>query len=243
VSASLPAPNPLLSLLIRAIVNGDASEVAKLIENSPGLACQRLVVGATRKAAQDFYFEEIEHHLYSGDTPLHASAAGYHRDIARALLKNGANVAAVNRRGATPLHYAADGRIGSRTWNPKAQAEMITLLIHAGGDPNALDKSRVSPLHRAVRKRCPSAVDSLLRNGALVRLKNGSGSTPLHLAVQNTGRSGTGSPESKILQREIIELLLKAGANPKDRDGQGKTVLQCAQGDWIALLDLKREKD
>jgi hypothetical protein len=33
-------------------------------------------------------------------------------------------------------------------------------------------------------------VDSLLCNGAGVRLKNKSGSTPLHLAVQNTGKGG-----------------------------------------------------
>jgi Ankyrin repeats (3 copies)/Ankyrin repeat len=239
--ARLPAPNPLLSRLIQAVVTDDASEVSKLIENSPGLASQCLAVGATREAARDFYFQEIEHYLYAGDTPLHASAAGYRRDIAKELLKSGANVAAVNRRGATALHYAADGSLGSRGWNPKAQAEMIAFLIHAGADPNVLDKSGVAPLHRAVRQRCPGAVDSLLRHGAAVRLKNGSGSTPLHLAVQNTGRGGTGSPESKILQRKIIELLLKSGADPKDRDGRGKTVFQCAHRDWIALLDLKTE--
>jgi len=54
--------------------------------------------------------------------------------------------------------------------------------------------------------------------------------------VQNTGSGGTGSPESKVLQREIIGLLLKAGANPLDRDGAGKTALQCVQSEWIRAL-------
>ncbi len=200
------------------------------------LARECLAVGATRQAASDFYFREIEHHLFAGDTPLHAAAACYRVEFARELIKKGADVAARNRRGAEPLHYAADGGPASRRWNPQSQAEMIAFLIKKGANPNALDKSGVAPLHKAVRQRCPRAVDSLLCNGAAVRLKNKSGSTPLHLAVQNTGRGGTGSPESKTFQREIIELLLKAGADPQDRDARGKTARQCGQSDWICAL-------
>jgi ankyrin repeat protein len=222
--------------LVRAIVRDDGPEVAKLLEASPILARECLAVGATRGAAPDFYFGEINHYLIAGDTPLHAAAAGYRNDIARALIKNGANVNAENRRGATPIHYAADGGPVFRSWNPEAQAEMIVLLIKGGASPNALDKSGVAPLHRAVRQRCPKAVDSLLRNGADVRLKNKSGSTPLHLAVQNTGRGGTGSPEAKACQREIIALLLKAGANPQDRDARSRKAKECAQSDWIRAL-------
>jgi ankyrin repeat protein len=228
--------NPGMLFLIRAIVCDDASAVAKLIGKTPSLAQECLAVGATRQAATEFYFKELGHYLIAGDTPLHAAAAGYRIDIARTLIKNGAEIAAANRRGAEPVHYAADGGPGMRGWNPLAQAEMIVFLIKAGADPNALDKSGVAPLHRAVRQRCPSAVDSLLCNGATVRLKNKSGSTPLHLAVQNTGRGGTGSPESKSCQRQIIELLLKAGADPRDKDGRGKTARQSAQSDWIYAL-------
>jgi hypothetical protein len=228
--------SPRVLSLVRAIVRNDATEVAKLLGMPPFLPRECLAVGATRAAAADFYFEEIDHYLIAGDTPLHAAAAGYREDIARALIEIGADVTARNRRGAVPLHYAADGGPGLRRWNPQAQAQMITLLIKNGANPNALDKSGVSPLHRAVRQRCPRAVDSLLCNGAAVRLKNKSGSTPLHLAVQNTGRGGTGSPESKTCQREIIELLLKAGADPRDRDLRGKTARQCAQSDWIHAL-------
>ena len=226
----------LLLALVRAIIRDDAPEVAKLLGTSPALARQALAIGATRAVTTDFYFEEIGHYLIAGDTPLHAAAAGYRQNIARALIKHGAQVAGRNRRGAEPLHYAADGGPGSRSWNPRAQAEMVTFLIDAGANPNALDKSGVGPLHRAVRQRCADAVDSLLRNGAQVRLKNKSGSTPLHLAVQNTGRGGTGSPEPKTLQRRIIEALLEGGADPQDRDGRGRTVTQCAQGEWIHAL-------
>ena len=221
---------------IRAIVGNDGPEVARLLGASPSLAREVLVMGAARGAARDFYFKEINHYLFAGDTPLHAAAAGYRNEIATELLKNGANVNAENRRGAGPLHYAADGGPVFRNWDPEAQAEMIALLIKKGASPNALDKSGVAPLHRAVRQRCPKAVGALLRNGADVRLKNKSGSTPLHLAVQNTGRGGTGSPEAKSCQSEIIELLLKAGAKPQDGDARGRTAQQCVQSDWIRSL-------
>lgn len=163
--------------------------------------------GATRQEAQDFYFHEIGHYLYAGDTALHAAAAGYRVSLARELVKLGANVAARNRRGAEPLHYASDGGPMIRTWNPSAQAEMITFLIGSGADPNALDKSGVAPLHRAVRQRCPGAVRALLDGGADPALRNKSGSTPLRLAELTTGRGGSGSPESKACQQEILVIL------------------------------------
>jgi ankyrin repeat protein len=87
-----------------------------------------------------------------------------------------------------------------------------------------------------VRNRCLAAVESLLENGATLRLKNKSGSTPLHLAVQNTGKSGSGSSQAKALQKEIIHVLLKAGASPTDRDARGKTVAESIQSDWIRAL-------
>ena len=234
----LPKPpkiDPLL-YLIQAIVRGDLTKVSKLLEASPSLAQQSLAIGASRQKAVEFYYKKIEHYLYAGDTALHAAAAGNRLEIARTLLKSGARVMAANRRGAQPLHYAADGNPSSRNWNPEAQAAVIALLIKAGADPNALDKSGVAPLHRAVRQRCTSAVDALLRNGAQINLKNKNGSTPLHLAVQNTGRGGTGSPESKACQKEIIQLLLKAGADQKAKDARGKTAGQCTKANWIHEL-------
>src|SRR5439155_17243121 len=119
----------------------------------------------------------------------------------------GADVRARNRRGAEPLHYAADGNPGSRSWDPAAQADTIGVLIEAGADPNATDKSGVMPLHRAVRTRCASAVRALLDGGADPQARNGSGSIPTDLATRNTGRGGSGSPPSKVQQEEIIRLL------------------------------------
>ena len=65
---------------------------------------------------------------------------------------------------------------------------------------------------------------------------NKSGSTPLHLAVQNTGRSDSGSGAAKDEQARIIAVLLEYGASPTDADAKGKTVAAAASSDWIRDL-------
>ncbi len=155
------------------------------------------VEGATRQTAKANFLNEIKHYLYAGDTALHIAAAAYQEHIVMELIARGANVCAKNRRGAEPLHYAADGAPGSRAWNPTAQEATIARLIEAGANPNATDKSGVTPLHRAVRTRCAGAVKALIEGGADARATNKNGSTPMLLATQNTGRGGSGLPEAK----------------------------------------------
>ena len=104
-----------------------------------------------------------------------------------------------------------------------------------GADPNAVDRSGVAPLHRAVRTRSLAAVRALL-DGAHARQPNKSGSTPLHLAVQTTGRGGSGSPQAREQQTGIVRLLLERGASVTDRDGRGKQVHQAATNEWIRAL-------
>jgi Ankyrin repeats (many copies) len=136
------------------------------------------------------------------------------KEITQTLIAEGAHVRARNRRAAEPLHAAAVGMPGSQTWNPQAQAATIVCLIAAGADPNACDKDGATPLHRAVRTRCAEAVRGLLDGGADAERKNKSGSTPMRLAGLNTGRGGTGSPEAKAQQQEILRLLEQHGARP-----------------------------
>jgi hypothetical protein len=201
-----------LRQLVQAIVVGDAAAAARMLAASPELARERAAAGATRHEATANFLVEIGHYIYAGDTALHIAAAAYQKRIALDLFARGADVRARNRRGAEPLHYAADGGPGSPTWNPRAQSATIACLIKAGADPNAVDKSGVMPLHRAVRTRCAAAVEALLKGGADPRAPNGSGSTPLLLTSHNTGRGGSGSPEAKAQQAEIVRLLRQYGA-------------------------------
>jgi hypothetical protein len=215
----MPASDARLWALARAIVAGDAHAVSRLLAESPVLAREPFTDGATRAAAKANFIAEIRHYVYAGDTALHVAAAAHRPALARALLAQGADVRARNRRGAEPLHYAADGWPG---WRPSEQAGTIRALIEAGADPNATDKGGVAPLHRAVRNRCAAAVEAFLDGGADPRLPNGSGSTPLQLARLTTGRGGSGSPEAKEQQAQILRMLTRAidawPPVPRDQD-------------------------
>ena len=217
---------------VRLVVKGDIVEVSRYLSASPSLATAAADVGATRQDASSFFFSEIAHYLYVGDTALHLAAAAFRRPVAELLVAHGADCRAKNRRGAEPLHYAAD----ANHWDPTAQAETIAYLVSAGADTNARDKSGVAPLHRAVRTRSLPAVRALLDGGANPRAPNKAGSTPLHLAVQTTGRGGSGSEHARQQQTGIIGLLLERGASPTDKDGQGKQVRQAATSEWLRTL-------
>jgi hypothetical protein len=231
------APNEsALKDLLTVIVLHDRSAALRLLAQTPSLAREAVSLGATREDPITYWFEPIMHYAYAGDTALHLAAAAYDLQISNKLISKGANVQAKNRRGAEPLHYAADGSPNARHWNPDAQSAVIAALIAAGADPNCEDKSGVAPLHRAVRTRCTAAVQALIVNGADPRMKNKSGSTPLHLAVQDTGRGGSGSAAARAQQGEIIKLLLSHGARPTDKNSSGRTVKDSVTADWIRAL-------
>lgn len=199
----------LLSVL-RAIAAGDQAAVRRSLSGSPQLARDCLESAATRTHSQDFFLNDIQHYVYQGDTALHVAAAAYRVDLVPDLIGRGADVRAKNRRGAEPLHYAADSHPGSRNWDPDAQAATIVALIDAGAEPNAVDKSGVSPLLRAVRTRGAAAVAALLEHGADPGQPNRRGHTPMELATGTSGRGGSGSPEAKAQQTQILRLLSDA---------------------------------
>jgi ankyrin repeat protein len=217
---------------VQLIVAGDADRVSRCLADDPGLATASSPVGATRRDALPFFFDEIRHYMYSGDTGLHMAAAAFQRPIAKLLVAHGADCRATNRRRAQPLHYAAD----ANHWDPAAQARTIQYLTSIGADPGATDIDGTAPLHRAVRTRSLAAVRALLDAGANAIQTNKSGSTPLHLAVQTTGRGGSGSDRAREQQAAIIRLLLERGASPNDRDLRGRQVYQAATSEWIRAL-------
>src|SRR5215467_1455278 len=89
---------------IRLVIAGDTDGVSRHLRAAPALATTASSVGAT-------FFTAISHYMYTGDTALHMAAAAYSRPMAELLMTHGADCRARNRRGAEPLHYAADGRL------------------------------------------------------------------------------------------------------------------------------------
>jgi len=197
---------PFLALA-RTIARGDRAGASQLLLAQPDLATTRVAVGATRQGAPGYFLDDILHHVYRDDTALHIAAAAYEVGFVRELMAAGADVAAANRRGAVPLHYAVDGGPGAPTWNPDRQRDTVACLIEFGADPNVRDKNGTPPLHRAVRNRGAAAVAALLAAGADPTATNKSGSTAMQLANWTTGRGGSGSAAAKEQQDEIIRLL------------------------------------
>jgi len=222
--------------LCAAIAARRHAEARRMLEQTPGLGTWRLQIGASRQDPRPYFLIPIGHYLYAGDTALHVAAAAHDRELAESLVAQGAVVRARNRRGAEPLHYAADGRPEADDWDSSPQRDVISYLIDAGADPDALDKSGVAPLHRAVRTRSSAAVRALIDRGANLLLMNKRGSTPLHLAVQTTGKTNSGSEVAKEEQHRIIGLLLSHGASGTDLDAKGKTVAAAASSEWIRQL-------
>jgi ankyrin repeat protein len=217
---------------VRLVIRSDVADVSRRLAANRELARVVSEDGATRQEAASYFFDDIKHYLYAGDTALHMAAAAFRRPVAEVLLAHGADCRARNRRGAEPLHYAADANRPAF----EAQRETIAYLVSAGADPNAADDSGVVPLHRAVRTRSLAAVEALLAAGADPVRPNRAGSTPLHLAVQPTGRGGSGSDVAREQQAGIIAILLEHGAKPSDRDGRGKAVREAATSPWVRTL-------
>jgi len=106
---------------------------------------------------------------------------------------------------------------------PLTEKEIETLVtwVRAGAPWDAgasFTKERsVSPeareLFEAIRRgQIPAMRKILGRNPELVHALDENGSTPLLLATQNTGKSGSGSAAAKAQQREILRLLEEHGA-------------------------------
>jgi hypothetical protein len=222
--------DPSIDEIITAIVDDDVERLSAM------LAVNREVV--IRLVDRDRLLESrIFHWVYIGDTALHVAAAGYRVDLVELLLAAGADPnASANRRRSTPLHYAADGFVTGSAWNPLKQVSTIQSLLAAGAILNAKDQNGATALHRATRTRCAEAVHCLLEAGADVALRNNAGSTSFHLAVQSTGRGGSGEEAAKDAQRRIIEAFLNYGISPELTDGKGRSVFHSAPSEWIRAL-------
>ena len=60
---------------VQVVLAGDVATASRLLAASPDLARACLNEGATRRAAKQYYLEEIKHYVYTGDSALHVAAA------------------------------------------------------------------------------------------------------------------------------------------------------------------------
>ncbi|KAF4981767.1 hypothetical protein FZEAL_2489 [Fusarium zealandicum] len=105
-----------------------------------------------------------------GGTALHilATADNYwHLEAIEYLLSQGADTEALDKKGQSPLHIAAEG---TKYHSPRVEGfwrlNALTKLLDHGADPNLLDKEYLSPLHKA--SAAPEIISELLSRGAQV---------------------------------------------------------------------------
>jgi hypothetical protein len=109
-----------------------------------------------------------------GVTPL-MQAAATHDWLVQKIINCGASAMATDMLGRSATHYAAASGCG-HGWN------VIKRLRDAGGDINAKDSSKRTPLHYATFWNNLSALEALVGAGADVMAVDAYGETPLQMA-------------------------------------------------------------
>ena len=141
-----------------------------------------------------------------GETPLHLAAYRNQTDAVLLLLQHGASVHAKNHYGGTPVHLAILQRLEASfhalehgvisydetynvwgnsdldSWRFSA-SEVVTALLKAGADVNAVTKAGETPLHLASHQGDLETVKVLLESGADPSKQNKAGDTALSFAT------------------------------------------------------------
>jgi ankyrin repeat protein len=151
-----------------------------------------------------------------GWTPLLTATNNRHYQLATALIARGADVNLANKGGWTPLYIATDNRNIEGGDYPVPRPDMdhlrfITLLLERGANPNGRIKE-----------------DTLSRTIFTMQWFFESGATPFVRAAQSS-------------DTELMQLLVKHGADPKIPTDYGDTALTAAAGiGWVEGVTYER---
>jgi ankyrin repeat protein/L-ascorbate metabolism protein UlaG (beta-lactamase superfamily) len=201
----------------QAVIEGNTDRVAQLLKADPGLAMV---------ADENDRFSSL---------PLHLAAIHGHIDIARLLLKAGADVDCGDSDESTPLHNACLNR----------HPEMLAFLLENRADVNRRDRNGAYALSFAASGGDSACVEMVLDAGADLNYWNPQGFTLLHFAcprnlhdlfrrlidhgVDINAASTTGiTPLHWAVHRSsprMINAMLDAGADPSPANQQGTTPL------------------
>ena len=226
---------------------------------------------------------DVNHRDGNNYTALHYASAEGDADVVQLLIDAGADIEIKNCNGHCPLHNAcSSGALDNVKMLVRAGAGVnvtenktatcLTLAAIFGhtetvrylvGLPhvhmNHRDSGNDTALHRAGHKACTDVVRVLIDAGADIEIKNDSGRTPLHCAVEvldivkmlveaGAGVRATGNYGDTCLtlaayfgHTETVRYLVGLPeVDVNHRDGDNKTALQCAveenQKDMVQVL-------
>jgi ankyrin repeat protein len=133
---------------------GDTARLTKFVEADPGV---------------------LGRHTVDGWTPLHLAAFFGNKDAAQLLVDAGSplHIRSTNALNNHPLHAAAAGR----------SREVVTLLVQAGADVNAVQAGGWTALHAAAQNGDAEMTKVLLKGGANIDVTAENGQTALDLAM------------------------------------------------------------
>lgn len=141
----------------------------------------------------------------NGWTSLHLAAARGDLETAGALLADGVEIDALNRRGRTPLYEAAK----------RGHVEVVTLLLQRGANPNVTGMQGFTPLLAAADFGHADVIALLAAKGANISATCDCGDSALHRAVRHGHVPAT-------------ETLLDLGIGV-NRKSHGQTALELAE--------------
>ena len=107
---------------------------------------------------------------YDKTTPLHEAANNGYVDVAKLLIKAGADINKGDRIGWTPLHEAVRN----------GHENVANLLIEAGADINKGDGDGKTPLHLAAERGHENMAELLIEAGADIKKEDKDGRNPFY---------------------------------------------------------------
>jgi len=140
--------------LVKAVRRGDVDELHRLL--AEGADVGAVIEGETERTA------------------LHISSDLGFEKVVKALVEAGADAAAPDHKGNSPLHLAAVGRGNTE--------KVVGILLHAGANPDARDHSKRTPLHAAAGEGRDETVRIMIKQGADFAVRDIDGRTPRFLA-------------------------------------------------------------
>jgi ankyrin repeat protein len=163
----------------------------------------------------------------------------YIQAIIDLLIDKGADIQAINKDRAAPLHIAAN----------EGHTKMVQCLIEKGANKEAKDNNGSTPLHIAACKGYTKVVQCLIEKGADLQARDNAGLTALlraacngHLATVKWLLASGASLKEKhnygntaLLyaachgHTEVVQLLLDQGADIDNRDRYGRRAIDLAR--------------
>uniref|UniRef100_A0ABD2W8N4 Uncharacterized protein n=1 Tax=Trichogramma kaykai TaxID=54128 RepID=A0ABD2W8N4_9HYME len=187
----------------------------------------------------------------TGNSPLYLALSHNKREVSRLLLKHGADPNVANKDGRTALHVLGEnywnspnmemifelkkklkpGQVDARDKlgntplhlavpSHSTNAKLVVqALLQIGSNPNVANDEGLTPMHIICKRRCNDGLWELfwnisddMKQPVSLDVRDKLGNTPLHYAL-------------KYKNLDMIELLLRNGADPNTVDEEGLTPL------------------